>query len=654
MRKLIDKLSTNILRYLPAFLILLIPLIFVPLTPEFFHVNKQFLVFIVSSVALLFFCLRLVARGHIQISLSPALLPLAGLSVVYILSSLIKHPNPRFSLMNSTAVATGLFIIYLATTSTQKTFLVVRSIIIGTISSVVLLSVFSIFSHLGIIAQIPGPEWLQSKVFNPAGSPYNYLTLAVPVLLATISYGVTTRNWMIKPLMLAAAIIIASGSAFSLKLLLPTSENRGVLLLPYSAGWSIAVDTLKTPKTAILGTGPDTFTQVYSRLKPSSLNLDNNIWTIRFPSSSSELLNILTTTGVLGLLFFALSYLKTIRALLKEKYLSDPETAFLTAGVLSTFLLFILVPSSLPAQVMGIILLIASAVKLKLENSHSVKDVQLNLSTKQVTSAYSETPAKDRPGLPVLPWLLTVASVVLLAVFWNIASRTYAANLAIFEASQTVKDNQIKSYNKQIEASKLDPTDPYLKINLSQTYLAVTKSLLTTGQEGKTVTDEDKQKALEFANQALNEAKAAADLTPNDVVVWENLAGISRTLAGYGIEGSVDWTLATYTRAISLDPTNPTLRVQLGTFYFQMEDAEMAVRVLSQAIELKPNWNIPYYNLGLVYKSVKNYPRALAYMEEAKKYTQTDSDEMKQLDEVIGELKALVPKETAPTPTETK
>ena len=80
----------------------------------------------------------------------------------------------------------------------------------------------------------------------------------------------------------------------------------------------------------------------------------------------------------------------------------------------------------------------------------------------------------------------------------------------------------------------------------------------------------------------------------------------------------------------------------------------MAVRVLSQAIELKPNWNIPYYNLGLVYKSVKNYPRALAYMEEAKKYTQTDSDEMKQLDEMIGELKALVPKETAPTPTETK
>jgi len=652
MRKTIDKLATNILRFLPAFLIFVIPLFFLPLTPDFFQINKQYLLFITSSIALVFFCFRLVTRGQIQITLSPALLPLAGFTLVTLLSSLIQHPNPRFALMNTTAITISVFIIYLATTSTQKTSVVIKSIILGMIMSLVILSFFSILVQFGVIAQIPAPEWLKAKLFHPAGSPYHFLTLAIPTLIATIGFGVSTRNWLLKPLILAGAILIATGSIFSFKVILPSDTDRPFILLPYSAGWSIAVDTLKNPKTAILGAGPDTYTNVFNKLKPASLNLDNNLWTLRFSNSSSELLTLLTTSGILGVILFSIAYIKTIKSLLKINFKSDPETLFILTGLFSILVLFALFPANTSTHVLGIVFLIAAAIKLKTEGSNSVKDVQFGIFSKQITSAYSEISPKEKPSLPILPWLLTLASFVLLGVFWSYASRIYSSNIVIFQAAKNVKDNPVMSYNKQIEAAKIDPSDPYLKINLSQTYLSVTKQLLTT-KDGQEITPENKQKALEFANQALNEAKAATTLAPYDVTAWENFATVSRFLATYNVEGAIDWTLATYTQAITLDPSNPMLRAQLGTFYIQINNPNQAIRFLEQAIELKPNWNAPYYNLSLVYKANKDYAKALAYVKEAKKYTALDSKDIEQLDKEIAELEKLVPKEPAPTPTPT-
>ena len=646
MRKLTDKIATLVLRFLPAVLLITIPLFFVPITPDFFGTNKQYLLFAIGSVALVLFCLRLVSRGTIQITLSPSLLPFVGFAFLYILSSTIKHPNPRLALTTSTAVIISLLIIFITTTSTQKTSEVVKSIIIASIASSTILAIFALLVNFGLIEKLAGPEWLKSKFLSPAGSPYDLLTFSLPILLASIGYGIVSKNWVIKPLVLAASIVITAGSIFSFNLLLPQDGKSGIITLPYSAGWSIAIDTLKTPRSALLGTGPDTFNFVFSRLKPSYLNQDNNLWSLRFNNSSSEFFSILTTTGIFSLVLFALIYFASIRSLLKEKFLSDPENTFLLIGLVSVFVLFVLFPGSLCAYVLGVCLLVGTAVKLKTTNHQSTKDVQLNLSAHQIASIYSDSPHK--PHLPILPWILTTASVVLLGVFWNVAARIYLSHLALYQAAQTVKSNPIVSYNKQLEAIKYNPTDPYLKVNLSQTYAAIAKNLISK----KDATKEEKTKALEFANQAINEAKAAANLSPQDVTVWENFASIARYLAENNVEGASDWTLATYTQAITLDPNNPSLRVQLGTFYYLLGDSNQAIKVLEQAIILKQNWSIPYYNIALIYKTNKEYPKALAYMKEGRKYALSNQDNSA-VDKEIAELEKLVPTPTA-TPTPAK
>ena len=148
----------------------------------------------------------------------------------------------------------------------------------------------------------------------------------------------------------------------------------------------------------------------------------------------------------------------------------------------------------------------------------------------------------------------------------------------------------------------------------------------------------------------MNEAKIATNLSPYDINVWENLSLITRYLAENNVQGAIDWTLASYSQTVALDPTNPLLRVQLGTFYFSIGDTDQATKILSQAIELKSNWNIPYYNLSLVYKAEKDYARALAYMKEAQKYTQPNSEDMTSIEKEIAELEKLAPK-AEPTPT---
>jgi len=650
MRPIIDRFSTNILRFLPAFLVFVIPLFFLTITPDFFTFNKQYLVFAIASIALIFFCFRLVTRGQFQLSLSPSLLPLALFALVFLASTLFKHPIPRIALLNSVPFVISLFFIFLTTTSTQKNDRAIKSIIIAAISSATLLSLFSLLKHFGVIDALPLPLWAKAKYFNPAGSPYHFLTFAVPVIVSTIGYGVISRNWLIKPLVLASAIIIAAGSIFSLKLLLTTPDQQGLALLPYSSGWSIAVDTLKTPKTAFLGTGPDTFNLVFTKLRPTELNRNSRLWNLRFQNSSSEFLTLLTVSGVLGLIFFSLSYLRSLKALLSTRYFSDPETSFLALGITSVLLSFTLLPGSIPLSILGVSLLIAATIKLKLENHKSTRAIQINLSAKNLSpqASYQDITEKNTlPQLPLIPWLLTLISFILIGIFWNFSSKVYTANLAIFEAAQNIKDNPLKAFNKQVEAVKIDPANPYLHLNLSQTYFSVANSYLSQ----KDITDENKKRALEFANQAVNEAKTAANLNSQDVTVWENFAIISRRLTEYNVQGAPDWTLATYGQAIALDPTNPSLRVQLGTFYFLLGDLDQAIRILNQAIDLKPDWNVPYYNLSLIYKTKKDYPRALAFAKEAQKYTQAGSDDAKQIDSEIKTLEDLAPKIPTPSPT---
>ena len=100
-------------------------------------------------------------------------------------------------------------------------------------------------------------------------------------------------------------------------------------------------------------------------------------------------------------------------------------------------------------------------------------------------------------------------------------------------------------------------------------------------------------------------------------------------------EGANNLAISHLAQAISLDPTNPKLRLQLGILYYNLQDKEQAIKLINQAVELKPNWSLPYQNLYRVYLEEKDTERAKIYLQEALKYTQNNTEDFQKLQEEL-------------------
>ncbi|HEX9007876.1 MAG TPA: hypothetical protein VF837_01285, partial [Patescibacteria group bacterium] len=551
MRQTIDKIATYILRFVPTVLAFITPLLFLTITPDYFNLNKQYFIYILASISLIAYIARVLTRGKIHLSLSPSLLSVIGLVTVYIVSSVWMNTNPQMTLFGPTALIVSLAIIFITVTSSQKNEITITSSIAGLIAASTLLSVFAILQYFGIPAKFITSDLLKSNLFTPTGYPLNTLTFVLPIAVGTLGLSIKSKDWLQKPINFSLAIIMLIGAFLSLKAVLPQNGQAGLIILPFQAGWSIAVDTFKDAKTALVGTGPDSFANTFTRLRPAYLNLDNNLWSIRFTNSSSEALTVLTVVGLLGLVFFLAIMIKPLLTMIKkERSSGDTQSIFLISSMIISLIIFLAIPFSVIGYALIFVLAIAITLKLKLVEGNKIKDVQIGLTANEVSSPSLYHDLSDKPTqiqLPILPWVLAGASAVLLAVFWTRAYAIYASSIAINQAVLTVKSDPQTSYQKQVDASNLDPYNPYYKVNLSQTFLAISLNLF----QKKDSTNAEKQQALDLANQSINQAKAAATLDPQNEQMWENFANISRQLAAYQVQGAIDWTLATYGQAIS-------------------------------------------------------------------------------------------------------
>ncbi len=644
MRQTIDKISTTFLKIVPFVLSFLIPLFFLPFTSEFFAFNKYYLIAVIGTLSLLAWCLRNLTRGKLQFTSSPALVPLIILVLANIISSVWISSTQHTSLFGQTSLFFFLTIIFITVTSSQKNRFIIDSAIYGLVASATLLSLFTLAHYFGLTAKITSSAIYTNRYFNPAGSFLPALTFTLPVLIATTIYSAGTKNWVKKSLLFASVLLMIVGSVINISLILPQNGTPVISILPISAGWSIAVDTLKTWKTALLGTGPETYLTAFTRLRPSYLNLEKNIWSIRFSESSTFFLTLLTTTGLVGALAFITSFIKPLVSVFKNKQNVEDKAShnFILTALTVTALSFLVIPTGIVSLTLGLILLIALTVEQKLNNSKVTKDVSLSLSanTKNV-SVYSELPETTTTTSSFLPWLVTLLSIALLSAYWFFAAKMYLASVNYKEATFIIEKDPYNAFLKYQKARNLDPYNPYYQQKLSQIYLAVSEAYLTK----EDATTEEKTAGTNFAQRALDAAKVAAQTDPYNVTNWENLFSLYRSLISYA-DGSADMALSHGLQAISLDPTNPTLYLQIGTLIYNLGDADQSIKYIERSSELKPDWNIPYYNLSSIYKAKKEYAKALQYAQASLKYTDTSDTNLSILQEEVDSLKKLVPADT--------
>lgn len=652
MLQALDKISTKFLRLVPFVLGFLVPLFFLPTTVDYFALNKYYLIVVIGTLSLLAWCVRSLVRGKLSFTASPALLPLVILVIANIVSSVWLSSTPHNSLFGQTSLFFFMLIIFVTVTSSQKNHQTINLALYGLISSATILSIFTLLHYFDLVSKIIPATSLSSRYFNPTGSVLPALTFTLPILVATIVYTIGIKNRILQSLLFCSILLMIAGSVLNVSLVLPQNGTLGIYILPFSAGWSIAIDVLKSWKSALLGTGPETYFSAFTRLRPAYLNLDKNIWNIRFSESSNYIFTLLTTTGLIGTLAFLFSFLSPLVSVFKQKSHIEEKNSFnfIVSALIAVIISFFAVPVGVVSLALALVLLILLTIELKLNNSKFTKDISYSLAADTVsTSIYHDLPNSVTRSVSssFLPWIVTFISVALLSGFWFFASQMYLGSVYYKNAAALTKAEPYQSFLMYQKAAQTDTYNTYYQQRMSQIYLAVSVAYLSKDN----ATADEKTNGTNFAQNALDAGKLAAKVDPLNVTAWENLFTIYKTLIPYA-EGSSDLALSHGLQAISLDPTDSSLYLQLGTLIYNLGDADNSIKYIERASELKQDWNIPYINLSTIYKTNKDYSKALQYAQVGLQYTDLKSTDLSIIQEEIKALQKLAPA-AATTPTAT-
>lgn len=338
-------------------------------------------------------------------------------------------------------------------------------------------------------------------------------------------------------------------------------------LLPVETGWKIAAGTMgRSLLTAVFGIGPANYLDAFSLYKPGEFN-STSIWNLRFPNGANYYFYLLSTVGIAGFGLFAALIYKLVTLVKKE----FEKSLLVSLGLIVVMFLF------LPAPAILIALFFVLLGIFVCENPEITKKQEITI---------NPLPVLIVAGL-IFASGIFLGKIVLADYYFTQSLKAAAAN------------DGTKTYNLQIQAINLNPDNDAYHVSYSQTNLALADSL--AGQQN--LTDQQKNTVIQLVQQAIREGRSATALNPNRASNWENLSLIYRSLINFA-QGADQWTLTSINQAIALDPTNPRLRLDLGSLYFAGKDYAAAGQMFSQAVNLKPDYANAHYNLAQALKNM--------------------------------------------------
>jgi len=98
------------------------------------------------------------------------------------------------------------------------------------------------------------------------------------------------------------------------------------------------------------------------------------------------------------------------------------------------------------------------------------------------------------------------------------------------------------------------------------------------------------------------------------------------------------WTTATYQKAITLDPVNPNLRLNLAGVYNSQGKYDNARQELEIAAQLKPDLANTFYNLAYVYGYLKDPTKQIAALKTTLTLVKAGSDDAKKVQTELDNL----------------
>ncbi len=621
MSKLQHMTMGYIARLVTMVIAFLAPLWFLPLSPNPIGFQKLYLLFVFGLILFGLWAVQSFRWRRVLFSFSAiTLASVAILATTAVSAALAVNPTQQF--LGRMLAVTGMSLALLFGTTLQVTLPWKRLLRVflfsGTILSLLTWLQLSPWNLATAVNGFIGTNFSPDLSFSLAESPLALLAFLIPVSIAGFLIDKDEKKTGNRALNVLASSSTWSGIQLATIGLVLTSMWRNDLLrpilLPVNFGWGIAVENFKNIKTLLFGIGPESYLMAFHRFRDVTFN-STEIWNTRFSTSSNELLHVLTTTGVLGLLawgFFWIAVLMGVR-LIWSKHRS------LAIFLLLQGVMFVLFPMNILSFITLTLALLALTSELREKHQHLIRDVVILLSAIRIVP-HGEIKTVKSQGFFALA--LTTLLVVILAVYAFVAGKAYLSQVAYTLSLHAALRNQItRAYQLQQQAITLNPTNTAHHRAYAATNLAIARSLA----QKEDLTEEERQLFARLLQQAIRESRAAAQILPQETENWETLSSIYANLLN--VEGAQEWAVAGLIQAIQTDPVSPQLRAGLGSLYLTLGDYDQALRMYEQSIQLKPDWAVAFAGYGQALAGKTQWALAAQAFERALALSESGSEE---------------------------
>ena len=568
------------------------PLLFLSTTTDAFVLPKQLLLIALTAVAVVMYGLRTVFEGKLKLRTSPFDLPILLFVVVAFLSAILSA-NRFDALIAFTPLLFAVllyFVIVNSARSEKQLLFLLSALTIGAALSALLttLSFLKIYPLPFAYTQVQGfttfgsllDQAIYFAVVLPIAGYFGYNYINTPkhnqsASLAAAAEGATPKKSSRKSLALFAFsfIFIAIGLGLTVFMLM-TSQKP--LILPFDTGLQTAFAAISQSssnvfKSLLLGSGFGTYLTDFTQFKPTAFNANETLWAFTFFRSSSFVLELMATTGLLGLATFGFILFKVLRQ----------KNFFLPLLLVS--LAAILLPFSFTLIALFFILLALFAIVVIHNNPGKFSESEMHLvGIKRgllAVAPENERVAGEsgRKFSRILPVLFVLILVALLAFPLYFVAR-FAMSDLIFQRSlvAAAQNDGIKTYELQAASINVFPYRDIYYRSFSQTNLALANALATNQPKDSSPSAQIQQNILTLIQQSINAGRTAVTISPVTSFNWNNLSSIYRSLIGFG-QNADRFTILTLNQAVALDPNNPQQYVDLGGVYYQLGQFDEAI-----------------------------------------------------------------------------
>lgn len=215
---------------------------------------------------------------------------------------------------------------------------------------------------------------------------------------------------------------------------------------------------------------------------------------------------------------------------------------------------------------------------------------------------------KKFPELNLIPSILLILLSIFVLQSYYFTAKFYLADVNYTKAQTApLLEDSVGFLERAVE---LNPQLATYRIILAQAYL------LQVGEEfEKPSTEQDIEKIQNWTQRAIDETEKATEISPNNVVTWEILGSLYRDIQ-FLVGGASDKAIEYFQKAIELENKNPVLYIELGRLYLTVEDIQKAKESFIRAKELKPDHIEALIEDVLIHEKENDLDGALYKLEE--------------------------------------